>query len=213
MKPIMLSELCRCPIGIGADRVVTAKNLLTTVPSIDILVADDGLQHYALARDLEVIVQRQQAYGNGFCLPAGPLRETKARLKQADLVIDREGDQIEERFGTCWNLLQPDAEKKLSDFTDQSVYALAGIGFPQLFFEALQQQGLDVTAHAFADHYEFSPRDINGLTDQPLLVTYKDAVKLRPFATDNIWVVPLELTLSDELQYQLNHMLESKLHG
>lgn len=209
----MLSELCACPIAVGADRVKSARQLIEQFPQLDCLVTDDGLQHYALARDIEVVVQRKKAYGNGYCLPAGPLREPLSRIKRTDLLIDRDGGDIAERFGPCWNLVRPDLRRDLSEFSGQKIRALAGIGFPQLFFEALRAEGLDVESHAYADHETYSVRDIEPLCDAPLLVTHKDAVKLRSFATDNIWVVPLELTLSDDLQYRLRSLIESKLHG
>ncbi len=213
----MLSEQCQCPIGLGADRVRVGQQLLQQYPQIDLLVADDGLQHYALQRDVEIIVLRQQANGNGFCLPAGPLREPLQRLDQADLVIDRDGSDIEEQLGRCWNLQQPKQSRELGSFAGQPLQALAAIGFPQLFFAQLQAQGLEVTGVAYPDHYAFSERDIEPYLDRPLLITHKDAVKLRSFAVDNdwdnIWVVPLELTLSDDLQYRLRSMLERKLRG
>ena len=209
----MLSEICECPIAVGANRVKSATALISLFPDVDLLIADDGLQHYALARDIEIVVQRKQAYGNGFCLPAGPLREPLSRLRQVDLVVDRDGDDISEQLGTCWNLLQPDQQCDLSEFQGQKVYALAGIGFPDLFFEALRKQGLELETQAFSDHESFTAQDLKPFTSAPLLVTHKDGVKLRPFATQNIWVVPLELTLSDDLQYRLISLVESKLHG
>ncbi|MBT3203578.1 MAG: tetraacyldisaccharide 4'-kinase [Gammaproteobacteria bacterium] len=210
----MLSELCKCPIAVGANRVESATTLLKQFPELDLLITDDGLQHYALDRDIEIIVQRQQAYGNGFCLPAGPLREPKTRLKNADIIIDRDGPDISERLGSCWNLKKPDLHCEISDFTGQKVNALAGIGFPELFFDALRKQGLTLNdCQSFSDHENFTAQHLQPFINSPLLVTHKDAVKLRPFATENIWVVPLELTLSDDLQYRLLTLLEHRLHG
>ncbi len=209
----MLAELCDCPMALGADRVKTAQALLKRFPQIDVLVADDGLQHYALQRDMEIAVFQPGAYGNGFCLPAGPLREPQSRLRQVDLVIERGSQQVHERFGQCWNLQAPDLTRALDSFCGQAVYALAGIGLPHVFFEGLEKAGLSIQSFAFSDHHRFQEQDIQALQDRPILVTHKDAVKLRGFASDNIWVVPLELELSDDLQYHLNHLLESKLRG
>ncbi len=209
----MLSQLCACPIAVGADRVASGQALLRQHAEVDIIITDDGLQHYALARDIEIIVQRAAATGNGFCLPAGPLREPLARLQCADLVIDRDGADVSESLGECWNLAQPQRRCALAGFRGGKVYALAGIGFPEHFFDALRRAGLAIQAHGFSDHYPFSERDLQGLDDAPLLVTHKDAVKLQAFATDNIWVVPLELTLSDTLQYRLFTLIEKIHHG
>jgi len=209
----MLSELCQCPIAVGADRVKSAKQLIQQFPELDCLITDDGLQHYALDRDVEIVVQREQACGNGFCLPAGPLREPRSRLQTVDLVVERDGDHITEKLGRCWNLLEPEKSRELIDFRGQPLDALAGIGFPHLFFDALRAQGLEIKPHPFADHHIFSAVDIEPFQQSPLLVTHKDAVKLRAFARDNIWVVPLELTLSDALQSRIINTLESKFHG
>jgi len=209
----MLSEVCACPVSIGADRVTSGQRLLEHSPELDVLICDDGLQHYALKRDGEIIVSRELALGNGFCLPAGPLREPRTRLKQCDLLIDREGKSIQQQLGICWNLLNPEQTTELSSFKGQPLYALAAIGFPELFFEQLRQNELDIIPNAFNDHYSFSEQDIARFADKPLLATHKDAVKLRADARDNIWVVPLELTLSDDLQSQLLNLVESKLNG
>jgi len=209
----MLAELCACPLAIGADRVSSAKELLQTIPDIDVLIADDGLQHYAMQRDIEIVVERRLSYGNGFCLPAGPLREPRRRLQDADLIVDRDAADVTELFGRCWNLQQPDETRALESFKEQEVYALAGIGFPDYFFDRLSAAGLQVEGHAFADHHVFSSADICNLLDKPLLVTHKDAVKLRHLVHPDIWVVPLELTLSDDLQSRLFTLLESRLHG
>lgn len=209
----MLSELCDCPIAVGADRVKTGTELLQQFPDVTIVIADDGLQHYALARDMEIIVVRQLALGNGFCLPAGPLRESRRRLQHCDLVVNRDSADISENFGECWNLLQPEQKRDLDFFRGQKVVAMAAIGFPDSFFDALRSRGIELETLAFADHHAFCAHDLPDDTSLPLLITHKDAVKIRSFATQNIWVVPLELTLSDDLQYQLLTTLECKIHG
>ncbi len=209
----MLSELCACPIAVGADRVSTASQLLKKYPHLDLLIADDGLQHYALQRDVEIIVKRDRAMGNGFCLPAGPLREPGYRLQQCDLLIDRDSSDVMEKLGPCWNLKNPEMVRELESFRGLSVHALAGIGFPQAFFQALAEQGINVQPHPYPDHHVFTKGDIKAYNDAPLLVTHKDAVKIRPFASPDIWVVPLELTLSNELQHQIMTILEPKLDG
>ena len=213
----MLSELCACPIAVGADRIQSSQALLKQHSNLDVLIADDGLQHYRLDRDIEIIVERQQAYGNGFCLPAGPLREPKSRSDSADIIIQRDSNDIVEQFGDCWNLADPQQRCKLSSFANQKMAALAGIGFPQLFFDALSQQVELVQTFFFTDHHEYTRLDLQACLQWPLLVTHKDAVKIRHLLDEaellNIWVVPLELTLSDDLQYRLLNLLESKLNG
>ena len=213
----MLSELCGLPIAVGADRVAAADALLRQHPELDLLISDDGLQHYRLGRDIEIVVQRPGGYGNGFCLPAGPLREPLSRLRSVDLVIDRGSDDVRERLGDAWNLLDASQRRPLSTFAGRPLHALAGIGFPEAFFDGLRAAGLSPRCQAFPDHHDYAAMELRELVQQPLLVTHKDAVKLRPIAEAqgwrNIWVVPLELELSDAVQSRLMQLLENKTRG
>ena len=209
----MMSEICRCPIGVGSNRIASATQILEQYPATDIILADDGLQHYALKRDIEIAVCRYLSLGNGLMLPAGPLREPRARLQQVDITIDRDSDQVIESLGEVWNLSDPDRRRHISEFQGRQVHALAGIGFPEIFFASLTQMGIDVIEHEFPDHYEFSAQDLNLKPELPILVTHKDAVKLRGLARESIWVVPLSIELSDDLTSQLMQLLESRHRG
>lgn len=209
----MISEICRCPIGIGSNRVGAALQILEKNPQVDIILSDDGLQHYALHRDIEIAVCRYLAFGNGLLIPAGPLREPRDRLKKFDLIIDRDSDQIIESLGQTWNLAEPDQQRHITEFRSQQVHAVAGIGFPDIFFASLKQMGIEAIEHEFPDHHEFTPHDLVLKPDLPILVTHKDAVKLHGINRDNIWVVPLQLELSQSLQDQLLQLLERNHHG
>ena len=134
-------------------------------------------------------------------------------MKDFDVIINRESDQIIESLGQVWNLADPDQTRHIAEFQGQQVHALAGIGFPETFFASLEQIGIDPIEHEFPDHYEFSAQDLALRPELPILVTHKDAVKLRGIAKDNVWVVPLTLELSKSLQNQLFQLLESKHHG
>jgi tetraacyldisaccharide 4'-kinase len=209
----MMSEICRCPIGVGADRVASAMQILEQFPDTDVILSDDGLQHYALRRDIEIAVCRYIALGNGLMLPAGPLREPRDRLQRVDITINRDSDQVIESLGELWNLSQPEKKRHISEFQGRQVHALAGIGFPEIFFASLAQMGIDTIEHEFPDHHEFSARDLNLKPELPVLVTHKDAVKLKGIAGDNVWVVPLNIELSDELSNQILQLLENLQHG
>ena len=209
----MMSEICRCPIGVGADRVGAARRILEQHPEIDVILSDDGLQHYALKRDIEIAVCRFMALGNGLMLPAGPLREPRARLQQVDITINRDSDQVIESLGEVWNLAQPETKCSISDFQGKQVHALAGIGFPEIFFASLAQMGIDVVQHEYPDHHEFTANELNLTPPLPILVTHKDAVKLKSIARDNIWVVPLKIELSETLGEQIFQLLENRRHG
>jgi subfamily B ATP-binding cassette protein MsbA len=209
----MISEVCGCPIGVGADRLRAAQLILERFPETDLILSDDGLQHYALGRDVEIAVCRELSLGNGLMLPAGPLREPAGRLRQVDITIDRDSDQITESLGEVWNLSNPQQCQHISEFQGQQVHALAGIGFPEIFFASLLQMGIDVIEHEFPDHHQFSAQDLNLKPDLPILVTHKDAVKLKGFARPNIWVVPLHIEFSEALRARILQLLEERHHG
>ena len=209
----MMSEICRCPIGVGADRVRGATQILQQFPDIDVILSDDGLQHYALKRDIEIAVCRFMALGNGLMLPAGPLREPRTRLDQVDITINRDSNQVVESLGEVWNLVDRETRRSISDFHGKQVHALAGIGFPEIFFASLAQMGIDVIEHKYPDHYEFSAKELNLKPELPILVTHKDAVKLKGIARDNVWVVPLQIELGEKLNDQILGLLESRRHG
>jgi len=209
----MMSEICRCPIGVGSNRVAAARQILEQFADTDVILSDDGLQHYALGRDIEIAVCRYLSLGNGLMLPAGPLREPRDRLRKVDITIDRDSDQVIESLGEVWNLSDPSRRRHISEFQGQQVHALAGIGFPEIFFASLMQMGIDVIEHEFPDHHEFSAQDLNLKPDLPILVTHKDAVKLKGLARESIWVVPLNISLNEELSSRILQLLESRHHG
>ncbi len=187
--------------------------ILERFPETDIILSDDGLQHYALKRDIEIAVCRDLSLGNGLMLPAGPLREPRSRLKRVDLTINRDSDQVIESLGEVWNLVQPERTRHISEFMGRQVHALAGIGFPEIFFASLAQMGIDVIEHEYPDHYEFNVQDLNLKPELPILVTHKDAVKLKAIARDNLWVVPLNIEFSEDLSSQILQLLESRHRG
>ncbi|TDJ27869.1 MAG: lipid A export permease/ATP-binding protein MsbA [Gammaproteobacteria bacterium] len=209
----MMSELCQCPIGVGANRVSAARQILEKHPQTDIILSDDGLQHYALQRDIEIAVCRYVAFGNGLLIPAGPMREPRDRLRQVDITINRDSNQVIESLGQVWNLAQPQERKHISAFKGLQVHALAGIGFPEFFFASLRQMGIDPIEHEFPDHHDFTQQDIDLKPDLPILVTHKDAVKLKGMPGENIWVVALTIELSPEVQEIFLNLLETKHHG
>jgi len=209
----MISEICHCPIGVGANRVGSAQRILQQFPETDVILSDDGLQHYALKRDIEIAVCRFLAFGNGLLLPAGPLREPRSRLQQVDIIINRDSDQVIESLGEVWNLLEPDRRRNINDFHGKQVHALAGIGFPEIFFASLAQMGIDVIEHKYPDHHEFSAQELNLKPELPILVTHKDAVKLKALARENVWVVPLRIELGKALSEQIIQLVEQRSHG
>jgi len=218
-EPLIISRQSACPMAVAPSRIAAAKQLLDQF-DCNIIIADDGLQHYALARDIEiVIVDSKRLFGNQYCLPAGPLREPISRLEQVDFIVHN-GSETAAEFtmstsqGLAINLVDPTIKKEVSDFQNHSVHSVAGIGYPERFFNQLSERGLTVLPHHFGDHHPFQPSDLAFDDDLDILMTEKDAVKCQYFAKKNMWYIPIEATISGKLeQHLLNKLAELPPHG
>lgn len=198
-EPLLIFQRTGVPCVVDPDRPSAVRSLLAT-HSVDIVLCDDGLQHYALARDFEIaVLDAERGVGNGFCLPAGPLREPPSRLASVDALLLRGGTAAETGVS-----LDVDGVFALRPMPGQSppevgarVHAVAGIGQPQQFQATLTRMGYRVIAHNFPDHHRFSARDITTLDDAPVIMTEKDAVKCRAFAGANHWYLKVSARLPD----------------
>jgi tetraacyldisaccharide 4'-kinase len=203
-EAIMLARKSGVPVAIGRNRPAAAQLLIGA--GCDVIISDDGLQHYALARDCEVIiVDGDRRFGNGRLLPAGPLREGPARLKGADAVVvnggpDVMGGHVSIAGAMRMRLaaesaisLRYGAAKPLREFSGQSVHAIAAIGNPQRFFKMLQAFGINVIAHPLPDHAHLRIGDISFADDLAVLMTEKDAVKCGEIAGPHHWYVPVSV--------------------
>lgn len=207
------------------DRVAAGQQAIDL--GADVVIADDGLQHYRLARDLEIaVVDAQRGVGNGFVLPAGPLREPAARLERVDLIVrtHRDATPVAGSADDSRTIvvqaclldavaLASGARRSLADFRGQRVHAVAGIGNPQSFFDALASAGLIVDARALPDHAAITATDIEFEGHAPVLMTEKDAVKCRGFASERHWFVPMTLELSDAAREHVAMVLRPVLAG
>ncbi|MES9968877.1 MAG: tetraacyldisaccharide 4'-kinase [Candidatus Thiodiazotropha sp.] len=194
-EALLLKRRTGCPVYAGPDRATVAQQLLAD-HVCDLIISDDGLQHYALARDVEIaVIDGERRFGNGLCLPAGPLRERRGRLAEADLVIangpSKAGEYSMQLMpGEAVALDRRGETKKLTGFKSERVHAVAGIGHPDRFFNMLEGLGLDLERHPFPDHHAFSRADLQPFSKQTVLMTEKDAVKCEQFAQPNHWYVP-----------------------
>lgn len=198
-EPAMIARSLGCPVVIDPDRVAAA-NWLVERSLCDVIISDDGLQHLTLGRDLELaVITSDRVAGNGFCLPAGPLRESAARLESVDVVISRNrGSTLTSHYmdlipGECARLDNPAMRLPLSAFWKSPIHAIAGIGNPEGFFESLTTAGLEIIPHPFPDHYDYAPVDISFDDDLPVLMTEKDAVKCSDFANRHCWAVTVSV--------------------
>lgn len=210
-EPLLLKRRAACPVFVGRDRVAAARALLAAHPQCDVIVSDDGLQHYRLARDIEIAAIDERGIGNGWPLPAGPLRECPHQLETADAVVLTGAAQVPagvaprqvfrmslagERF---YNLRHPQRSCAAADLRGKRLHALAGIGSPARFFRQLEDLGLRFVPHGFPDHHAFRPVDLEFKDADALLMTEKDAVKCQAFAPEEAWVLPVEARLDPDL--------------
>lgn len=219
-EPLLIAKRTEVPVYIGRDRVAAGTALLQAHPAVNIIISDDGLQHYALGRNIEIQLSDSRGNGNGWLLPAGPLREPATR--QSDFyVVNTDADNAGDAY--AMQLVPVDAErlsdraqrKSLRDFSFvQSVAAVAGIGHPERFFTTLRSHGITLTnSLALPDHFDYASNPFADIEASVILITEKDAVKcLQHTAIANdarLWVVPVQAHVDASLA---KHILE-KLHG
>ncbi|HJR11256.1 MAG TPA: tetraacyldisaccharide 4'-kinase [Rhodanobacteraceae bacterium] len=199
-EPALIRVRTGVPVAIAAKRVLAARLLVSE--AVNVIVADDGLQHYALARDVEIcVIDGARRFGNGRLLPAGPLREPESRLRTVDFIVCNGGDAhngevpMHLALADAVTLAEPARTSPLVAFSGTRVRAVAGIGHPARFFDALRALGIDVIAHPFPDHHRYTAVDLEFGDGLPVLMTEKDAVKCRAFAKENAWAVPVTAEL------------------
>ena len=215
-EPVLIANKCACPVWVGADKVHVATELLKAHPETSIIISDDGLQHYALQRDVEIAVtQPEQRSYKPRLLPAGPLREPLERLNTVDAIVCNgektnmgafEMQLVGEQF---YNLLDPDIKAGAAYFKRKTIKALAGIGKPANFFGHLSQLGLAFASVSFDDHHAFTAQDLANIDCDVLIMTEKDAVKCKAFAKPHHWVLPVEASIDERLMPLILEKLNS----
>ncbi len=219
-EAVLLARRTAGPVWIGKDRPATARALLAAHPACTVIISDDGLQHYRLARDIEIaVVDAGRGNGNGWLLPAGPLREPQSRLQTVDAIVVRGGNAPEvpqttpPRYAMTYreagwrNLLDPTATLALGQLQGKRVHAVAGIGNPGQFFDTLTQLGITHTPHGYADHHAFTADHIRFQACDAVVMTEKDAVKCERFADHRHWVLQIEAQVDDALAQQITERL------
>lgn len=218
-EPLLVRQRSGAPVFVARRRADAARALLQAYPATRVIVGDDGLQHHALARDLEICVFDARGTGNGWLLPAGPLRESWPR--PVDLVLRQEGT-----FGVAGDVLQrrlaaaavraDGTTRPLAELRGTPVHAVAGIANPEVFFAMLRAAGIDLRAtHAFPDHHDFADAAQRLPAGAALVCTEKDAVKLWRLRPD-AWAVPLQVALPASFWSRLDALLAPRLssaHG
>lgn len=219
-EPLLIRQRTGCPVVVGRDRVAAANHLLAQ-HDCDVVLSDDGMQHYRLVRDVEIaVVDSRRGFGNGYCLPAGPLRELPSRLASVDIVVysgsDNEAHGYRLEMEQAVNLSSGE-RRPLDSFRGERVHAVAGIGHPERFFSQLQAMGIEVVPHAYPDHYRYSRADIAFGDGAAVMMTEKDAVKCRHLpavaAQHHTWAVPVDAVMQPALQSRLLTRVMQAIEG
>lgn len=214
-EPLLIARRLSIPLVISPKRV-EAIHFLEQEYNVDIIISDDGLQHYAMQRDLElVVVDGVRRCGNGWLMPVGPLRELARRLKSVPIIVcnggQAKGREIQMYLEPQYLVNILTGQKRALE-ANEEVIAIAGIGSPQRFFTSLEQLGAHLLeTHVFKDHHAFVKEDFKGLlAKQPLIMTEKDAVKCKELVDENCWYLPVNASMDEALSKALDECLEKK---
>ena len=217
-EAIILARRTGCPVAVGPIRVDSAQALIDH-HHCDIIISDDGLQHYALQRDIEIaLIDGDRRYGNGYLLPAGPLREPVERLESVDFVVTN-GPKSAGEFSLrvvgneAVSVIDESKRVQVEDFKSAPCHALAGLGNPSRFFNYLKAFGLTFESHIYPDHFSYTKKDINFGDDKIVLMTEKDAVKCTGIANEQHWYVPIKAQMDEKFGLTLLTMIKEKTNG
>jgi len=208
-EPLLIAQRTSVPVIVAEDRCAAARALFAA--GVDVVIADDGLQHHRLPRRMEIcVVDGSRTFGNGLQIPAGPLREPLSRLAEVDYVVLNGEQSLPKPIANAVRMqlvpgmlrsLNQDMSWRLSQFSGCKVNAVAGIANPERFFSSLEQAGLIIERHAWPDHHSFSKDDFSRLNpDFPILMTEKDAVKCRGLSLSNAWYLGIDAALPGDFE-------------
>ncbi|WP_422679625.1 tetraacyldisaccharide 4'-kinase [Candidatus Methylopumilus universalis] len=218
-EPILIHKHTHIPVFIAKDRVLAAKTLIKKYKKIDVILSDDGMQHYRLKRDMEILViDGTRRFGNGYLLPAGPLRESKRKLKAVDAIVCNEKKVIDGSYLMKYKsyfLINLKTKKKipLNKLRLKNLHAVAGIGNPNRFFNYLKALDLVFDSSSYKDHYRFTKKDFKTMSDKNIIMTEKDAIKCEKFARDNFWYLPVVVEIDSRFTDLILNKMKNIAHG
>lgn len=218
-EALLIARRTAVPVWVCRDRVKAIESLLED-SKVDVVISDDGMQHYRMARDIEIaMIDGARRFGNELCLPSGPLREPLDRLDEVDFRVvtgslaDDDEFPMELEGKELVNLRSPGKRLLLSALEDVRVNAVAGIGNPARFFFALESAGLQVERHPFPDHHSYRKEDFDFGNERMIVMTEKDAVKCGVFADERFWYLPVEARPDPEFALKLLNRLKEVERG
>jgi len=222
-EAVLIANNTNCPVLVAINRQVAAKRIVEEY-RCNLVISDDGLQHHSLARNIEIaVIDGQRRLGNGYCIPAGPLREPKNRLDSVDLVVSKySAKECEYKMDYIYNelvsLSNPKDKMSITNLETKKIHAVAGIANPHHFFSFLRSQSYELLIHKYPDHYKFNhARDIEFNDDLPVIMTEKDAVKCKrhlgfgrqlEHVSKKYWYLPISVKLPESFSSNLNQLLE-----
>ncbi len=210
-EPLLMAQKTQAPVMVGKDRVKAGQQLIAQY-NVNIIISDDGMQHYALKRDAEIVMlDANWETGNNRFIPAGPLREPLSRLDQVDLVVYK-GDKADSHgyqlaIASVYPLGHPSQSQDIATFRSQKIHAVAGIANPNSFFKLLSQHGLAIVKNPLPDHHQISTEDLTFDDEHAVMITEKDAVKCQNIQAKNIWVVRLEIIMKTQTQTAIEQLI------
>lgn len=219
-EAVLLAQATECPVVVGVNRAAVVQELLKQ-SNCNIVISDDGMQHYRLGRDIEIaMIDAARHLGNQHLLPAGPLREPVSRLSHVDFVVVNGKSDAAAFSSLATNLMtvaltqitslnNSQLNFLLTAFPQKTIHAIAGIGHPDRFFTALTNAGFTVISHPFPDHHLYHPSDLNFNDDLPIIMTEKDAVKCKRFAKPNYWYATVSINVDESFQQTFLNKLKN----
>ena len=219
-EPRLIFHNAKVPVYVSPNRVQAAKRMVEDT-ECDVIISDDGLQHYALGRDVEIVIfDGSRGVGNKLCLPAGPLREPIERIDSVDFIVSSHTTLLEQGIkenvimkfiATEWERLSDKKRVSLDSWPlGRIVHGVAGIGNPSKFFITLKELGFEVIEHSFPDHYQFMEEDLTFSYQLPIVMTEKDAARCRKIINKNIWVLKIEANLPEKFALQIANEMKEK---
>jgi len=214
-EPLLLKNKYDIPIFVGKDKVSVGQFLINQYPHVQLILSDDGLQHYKLERDLEIcIIDGQRGFGNNLLFPSGPLREPKSRLKKCDLIVlNEKNDNFDFDYLMTYKnpnfLLNKNNQKiKFTELKDQDIFIMSAIGNPNRLIKFFRSFGFDFKYKFFNDHYFFKQEDFDGLEKKLIVMTQKDIVKCKNINHDNIWYLPVSVEIDEGFINEISKLIK-----
>lgn len=222
-EAVMLAQCVEAPIIVGSNRVDSIKTMLTHFPQTQVILSDDGLQHYRMGRSIEIaMVNGVTRYGNGCCLPAGPLREPLSRLSQVDYRVASHKNlanefllsYIPKEFLSVGSVDSTQTvSKSVENHGFDMAHAVAGIGVPETFFLQLESLGIKIIRHSFPDHHRYRESDLAFGDELPIIMTQKDAVKCAGFHVKGMWFLEVDTRISEVFEANFLRRVKGLLYG